>query len=134
MDLLEKHYKNKKDKDKKKKKKGGWMDEPLRQMGILDHIDRFLNETVTANDFPKDMQYPLQQNKYTGEKAIQFMRWWGAFRPGDRVNVTFDDDTIYLYGTNSEGQFAGIKKEMLLDNMDDIEAFKQDEGYYWNFV
>lgn len=70
----------------------------------------------------------------TGMRPIQFMKFWGDFRPGDRVDVMFGEDYISLACTNAEGHFAGVKKELDLDKADDIEEFKGAEGNIWNFV
>lgn len=101
---------------------------------ILNKLDSFINETITVNDFPKQQQYNLQQEKYSGEKVIQFLRFWEIFRPGDTVNVSFEDDSIYLYAASKGGNFAGIEKEMVLDDPNDMMMFKTAEGRDWNFV
>lgn len=95
---------------------------------ILDRIDMFISETVAAND------YPQNPSKYQGARPIQFMHWWGEFRPGDRVDVMFGEDYISFAGTNSEGSFAGVKKEMELEDPDEMDNFKSAEGRIWNFV
>ena len=89
-----------------------------------------MNETVYAGKFP------MHPSKYEGHRPIQFMKWWGNYRPGDRVNVNFMDDGIELFGTNSEGQFAGSKyqKEMYIDDPTEMDYFKGSEGDIWNFV
>ena len=94
---------------------------------ILKKIDMF-TETIGANDYPKN------PSKYEGMRPIQFMNWWGDFRPGDRVDVMFGDDYISFAGTNAEGHFAGVKKEADIDNPDEMDEFKSSEGRIWNFV
>jgi len=42
---------------------------------ILKKIEMF-TETIGAND------YPDNPSKYEGMRPIQFMNWWGDFRPG----------------------------------------------------
>ena len=99
---------------------------------ITDKIDGFLNETITANDFPS----PDSHNKYQGHRPIQFMKFWQNYRPGDRVNVNFLDDGIEIFGTNAEGQFAGSKaeKEYFIEEPTEIDYFKSAEGDLWNYV
>ena len=96
---------------------------------ILKRIDMFVDEasvySVGHPDYPK--------SEWDGVRPIQFINWWGDFRPGDRVEAMFDEDYISLAGTNSEGHFAGIKKEMELEG-EEAEEFKNLEGRYWNFV
>lgn len=99
-------------------------------MSVTDKIEKFLKETVYANDFPRHPE------KYTGHRPIQFMKWFQNYRPGDRVNVNFLDDSIEIFGTNAEGQFAGSKaeKEMFIDDPMEVDDFKSSEGDIWNFV
>lgn len=99
-------------------------------MEILKKLDKFLSETVFAADFPK------HADKYEGHRPIQFMRFWMNYRPGDRINVNFMEDGIELFGTNSEGQFAGSKleKEYFISDPEEMDAFKMGEGEIWNFV
>jgi len=87
----------------------------------------------------KKLDIFIQESRVKGEKVegvrpIQFMKWWGDFRPGDRVDVMFDEDYISLAGTNAEGNFAGVKKEMEIETPEDMEMFKDGEGDLWNFV
>jgi len=87
----------------------------------------------------KKLDIFIQESRVKGEKVegvrpIQFMKWWGDFRPGDRVDVMFDEDYISLAGTNAEGSFAGVKKEMEIETPEDMEMFKDGEGDLWNFV
>jgi hypothetical protein len=72
--------------------------------------------------------------KVNGIRPIQFMKWWGDFRPGDRVDVDFGEDYITLAGTNAEGNFAGVKKELDMDDDADMMDFISAEGNIWNFV
>jgi hypothetical protein len=95
-------------------------------MEILDKIELF-TETIAAN------KYPDNPSKYEGMRPIQFMTWWGDFRPGDRVDVMFGEDYISFAGTNAEGHFAGIKKEADIEG-DEVDMFKSAEGRVWNFV
>lgn len=99
-------------------------------MSVVDKIDKFLDETVSAVDFP------LNTSKYKGHRPIQIMKFWGQYRPGDRLNVNFLDDGIEIFGTNAEGQFAGSKaeKEMFIDDPMEMDEFKSAEGNIWNFV
>ena len=46
----------------------------------------------------------------------------------------FGEDYISFAGTNSEGSFAGVKKEMELEDPDEMDNFKSAEGRIWNFV
>lgn len=69
-----------------------------------------------------------------GMRPIQFMKWWGDFRPGDRVDVMFNDEYISMAGTNAEGHFAGIKKELDIDDPMEMDHFRGAEGDLWNFV
>jgi hypothetical protein len=96
---------------------------------ITKKIDGFLEEEVRVNT------YLNPEELYKDHRPIQFMRWWGNYRPGDRINVNFFDDSIELFGTNSEGQFAGSKysKELVIDDPDAMEEFKSAEGYIWDF-
>lgn len=99
-------------------------------MGVTDKIDKFLKESDFAADFPQNV------SKYKGHRPIQFMKWFGNYRPGDRINVNFGEDFIEMFGTNSEGQFAGAKaeKEMVIEDPDEMDMFKGSEGDIWNFV
>lgn len=72
--------------------------------------------------------------KIEGVRPVQFMTWWGDFRPGDRVDIMFGEDYINIAGTNAEGNFAGVKKEMEIDNADEMQEFIGSEGRVWNFV
>ena len=94
---------------------------------VVDKIEAFLSETVAVGNSPE---------KYRGHRPIQIMKWWGDYRPGDRLNVDFADDSISIFGTNSEGQFAGSKaeKEKYIDDPAEMDSFKQAEGDIWNFV
>jgi hypothetical protein len=67
-------------------------------------------------------------------RPIQFMKWWGDFRPGDRVDVDFGEDYIALAGTNAEGHFAGVKKNWILKMKLSMMEFISAEGNIWNFV
>jgi hypothetical protein len=89
---------------------------------ILKKIDMFVSESR------------VKGAKIEGMRPIQFMNWWGKFRPGDRVDAYFGEDYINFGGTNAEGHFAGVKKEDYLDDETDIEEFKSSEGRIWNFV
>jgi len=99
-------------------------------MELLKKIEMFVDESSVYStghpNFPKD--------QYEGVRPIQFINWWGDFRPGDRVDVMFGEDYVSFAGTNAEGHFAGIKKEVELDNPDEIMEFKNAEGRLWNFV
>lgn len=94
----------------------------------LNKIDRFLNESDFAADFPSNT------SKYMGRRPIQFMKWWKNFRPGDRMDVMFSEDVIEIKGTNAEGQFAGVKKGYMITDPMELETFKGSEGDIWNFV
>lgn len=72
--------------------------------------------------------------KVNGIRPIQFMKWWGEFRPGDRVDVDFGEDYIALAGTNAEGHFAGVKKDLDIEDPMEMDAFIASEGDIWNFV
>jgi hypothetical protein len=97
---------------------------------LLKKIDMFVDEaSVYSVGFPNS-----PKGEYKGVRPIQFMKWWGDFRPGDRVDVMFDEDYISLAGTNAEGSFAGVKKEMEIETPEDMEMFKDAEGDLWNFV
>jgi len=91
---------------------------------LLKKLDMF-SETVAVGDDPQ---------KFDGARAIQFLNWWGDFRPGDRVDVMFGEDYISLAGTNAEGHFAGVKKALDIDDEDGVAEFKNGEGKFWNFV
>ena len=97
---------------------------------VTNKIDKFLDETVFAAKFPR------HQEKFQGNKPIQFMKWWNNYRPGDRINVNFMEDGIELFGTNSEGQFAGSRaeKEHYIEDPEEMDYFKGAEGDIWNFV
>jgi hypothetical protein len=94
---------------------------------IEDKIDKLLSETVAVGN---------SKEKYMGHRPIQIMRFWKNYRPGDRLNVNFGEDGIEIFGTNSEGQFAGSKaeKEMYIDLPVDMDDFRRAEGDIWNFV
>ena len=90
-------------------------------------------------DIEKRLDIFLQESRVKGAKIdgmrpIQFMTWWGDFRPGDRVDVMFDEDYISLAGTNAEGHFAGVKKELDIEDPEEMDQFKSAEGRIWNFV
>jgi len=89
---------------------------------LLKKLDMFVSETYVKGDM------------VDGTRPIQFLNWWGDFRPGDRVEALFGDDYISLAGTNAEGHFAGVKKEMELEDSDEIDEFKAGQGQVWNFV
>lgn len=93
---------------------------------LLKKLDIFLDDDVSESR--------VYGEEAKGMRPIQFMRWWGDFRPGDRVDVMFGEDYISLAGTNAEGHFAGVKKEMDIEKEDEIEEFKSAEGKVWNFV
>lgn len=97
---------------------------------LLKKLDMFTTEasvySVGYPDFPKE--------DYKGIRPIQFMKWWGDFRPGDRGDVEFDEEFIGIVGTNAEGNFAGVKKEMSIDDPEEMDEFKNSEGDIWNFV
>lgn len=99
-------------------------------MELLKKIEMFVDESSVYStghpNFPKD--------QYEGVRPIQFINWWGDFRPGDRVDVMFGADYISFAGTNAEGHFAGIKKESELDDQEEMDQFKNAEGRLWNFV
>lgn len=92
---------------------------------LLKKLDMFIDDVSESRVFGEEPN---------GMRPIQFMRYWGEFRPGDRVDVMFDEDFISLAGTNAEGNFAGIKKELDIENPDEMEEFKNAEGKIWNFV
>lgn len=92
-------------------------------MELIEKIELF-SETRTSKHDPN----------VKGMRPIQFMQWWGDFRPGDRVDVMFGEDYIGLAGTNAEGHFSGVKKEMDIDDPDEMMAFRNMEGRIWNFV
>lgn len=82
---------------------------------------------------------PISETRMYGEKLkgmlpIQFMKFWNGFRPGDRVDVMFGEDYISLAGTNAEGHFAGVKKELNIENEKEMEEFKNMERDIWNLV
>jgi hypothetical protein len=90
-------------------------------------------------DIEKKLDIFLQESRVKGEKIegmrpIQFMNFWGDFRPGDRVDVMFAEDYISFAGTNAEGHFAGVKKEMDIEDPEEMDQFKSAEGRIWNFV
>lgn len=89
---------------------------------LLKKLDMFISETY------------IKGEDITGVRPIQFLNWWGDFRPGDRVDVMFGEDYISLAGTNAEGNFAGVKKEMEIDDPADIDEFKSIQGRVWTFV
>ena len=99
-------------------------------MSVVDKIEKILSEVDSAVDFP------MNTAKYKGHRPIQIMKFWGNYRPGDRLNVNFMEDGIEIFGTNSEGQFAGSKaeKEMFIDDPMEMDEFKSAEGNIWNFV
>ena len=71
---------------------------------LLKKLDMFLDDDVSESR--------VVGAEVKGMRPIQFMKWWGDFRPGDRVDVMFAEDYIALAGTNAEGHFAGVKKEL----------------------
>jgi len=91
------------------------MDELLRKLGMFSE-SRVKGETIE------------------GMRPIQFMNWWGNFRPGDRVDVMFGEDYISLAGTNAEGNFAGAKKELDIEDPTEMDEFRSAEGRIWNLV
>lgn len=91
-------------------------------MDILEKLDMFSNESRVYGEEP------------TGMRPIQFMKWFGKFRPGDRVDAYFGEDYINFAGTNANGDFAGVSKESDIDDPDEVLAFKAEEGNIWNFV
>jgi len=94
---------------------------------IEDKIGSFLDETTAVG---------RHSSNFVGHRPIQIMKWWNNYRPGDRLNVDFSEDSISIFGTNSEGQFAGSKaeKEMFIDDPAEMDAFKDASGDIWNFV
>lgn len=100
---------------------------------ILKKLDIFIDDSNEASVYNTG-QPNFPKNLYQGTRPIQFMKWWGDFRPGDRVDVSFGEDFISIVGTNSEGNFAGVKKEMEIDNPSEMDEFKSSEGNIWNFV
>lgn len=99
-------------------------------MSALDKINKFLKESDFAAKFPQNT------SKYKGHRPVQFMKWWENYRPGDRVNINFGEEGIEIFGTNSEGQFAGSKaeKEFYIEDPEEMDMFKSSEGDIWNFV
>lgn len=96
-------------------------------------LDMFISGANEASVY--SVGYPnLSKESYDGVRPIQFMKWWGDFRPGDRVDVMFGEDYISIAGTNAEGHFAGVKKEMELEDPEEMDEFKNAEGRIWNFV
>jgi hypothetical protein len=93
---------------------------------ILKKLDMFLDDDISESR--------VVGKEAKGMRPIQFMRFWGDFRPGDRVDVLFAEDFISLAGTNAEGHFAGIKKELDIEKPEEMEEFKSAEGKIWNFV
>jgi hypothetical protein len=89
---------------------------------ILKKLDIFIQESRVKGE------------TIEGQRPVQFMQWWGDFRPGDRVDVMFDEEFISIVGTNAEGNFAGVKKEMNIEDPTEIDEFKGAEGRIWNFV
>lgn len=92
-------------------------------MNLLEKLDLFTETRVGSKGTPVD-----------GTRPIQFMKWFGDFRPGDRMDVYFGEDYISIAGTNAEGNFAGVKKEMEIDDPMEVEDFVSSEGDVWNFV
>lgn len=84
-------------------------------MDILNKINTFLNEDEV------------------GTKPIQFLKWWNDFRPGDRCDVQFGNDYTTIVGTNANGNFTGVTKEVELDNKKDMEKFKSLERDVWDY-
>jgi len=89
---------------------------------LLKKLDMFVSETY------------IKGEEVSGVRPAQFLNWWGDFRPGDRVDIMFGEDYISIVGTNSEGHFAGVKKEMEIDNPTEIDEFKAIQGKIWFFV
>lgn len=92
-----------------------------------------------GDEILKKLDVFIQESRVKGEtiegtRPIQFMQWWGDFRPGDRMDVMFDEEFISIAGTNAEGNFAGIKKEAMIEDPTEMEEFKSAEGRIWNFV
>lgn len=100
-----------------------------KKKGVVTKIDSFLAETVVVGD-------GRVASNFVGHRPIQIMKWWANYRPGDRLNVNFNEDGIEIFGTNAEGNFAGAKaeKEMFIDDPAEMEAFKKSMGDIWNFV
>jgi len=94
---------------------------------LLKKLDMFIDEDNIS-------EFKVGTGEVKGMRPIQFMKYWNDFRPGDRVDVFFGEDYISLAGTNAEGHFAGIKKELDLEKSDEMEEFKDAEGNIWNFV
>lgn len=94
---------------------------------LLRKLDMFLDDKNTSES-------RVYREEATGMRPIQFMKWWGDFRPGDRVDVMFGEEFISLAGTNAEGHFAGVKKEMDIEDPKEMDQFKGSEGDIWNFV
>lgn len=102
-------------------------------MKALEKIDKFLNEVHTAK------KYPYNTDKYTGERAIQFLKWWNysdiiGFVPGDSVRAIFGEEEIELVGAPGGGHFAGADKVIVIDDPDEMDSFKSAEGNIWMFV
>lgn len=95
-------------------------------MDITEKLDLFTETRVG----PKGVGVPAS----SGTRPIQFMKWFGDFRPGDRMDVFFGEDYISIAGTNAEGYFAGVKKEMEIDDPMEVNNFIGSEGDIWNFV
>lgn len=94
---------------------------------LLRKLDMFLDDKNTSES-------RVYREEATGMRPIQFLRWWGDFRPGDRVDVMFGEEFISLAGTNAEGHFAGVKKEMDIEDEKEMKEFKEAEGNIWSFV
>ncbi len=101
---------------------------------ILKKLDMFIDGDASEASV-YNVGHPNQPTEtWKGVRPIQFLHWWGDFRPGDRVDVMFAEDFIQLAGTNAEGYFAGIKKEAEIVDPMEMEEFKGAEGTLWNFV
>lgn len=87
---------------------------------ILNKIDMFLTS-----------ESRVYGEKVDGMRPIQFMKWFGDFRPGDRCDAEFSDNYINLTSA-SMGSFSGVKKEMNIEKKKEIEDFKALEGDIWN--
>lgn len=81
-------------------------------------------ETVGIND----------PNMFKGFRPIQFIQFWNEFRPGDRVDVLFGDDFISFDKAGAGGYFAGIEKEDVIEDPEEIEMFIAKQGQVWIFV
>ena len=100
---------------------------------VLKKLDMFIGDSNESSVY--NVGYPnYPKESYEGIRPIQFMTWWGDFRPGDRVDVMFGEDYISFAGTNAEGNFAGVKKEFDLEDPEEMDEFKSSEGKIWNFV